>query len=144
MSSAAFMAGPPPAEEPTERVRLARTALLAALAVPGVVQGDAGGNVPRVTVDASGRLDGVLAVAQPDGRYEIQLRLVTELVPLIALAETVRGRVRSAAERAGLGASLGEIDVEFADLLTAEEILRAAEARAADETRVADETGDAP
>jgi hypothetical protein len=132
---AAVMASSQLADEPTARVRLARAALQAALAVPGVVRGEAGGGVPRVTLDATGRLDGVLAVAQPDGRYAIELRLVARLVPLQALAEAVRARVRTAAARAELDASLGEVDVEFADLLTAEEIARAALAAEARTTR---------
>ncbi|MBB4660478.1 hypothetical protein [Conexibacter arvalis] len=85
----------------------------------------------------------MLAIAEPDGRYGIELRLVAELVPLHALAEAIRARVRRAAAHAGLEASLGEIDVEFADLLTAEE--RAAVARAlAAPTRAAEASGDRP
>lgn len=126
MTQAAVVASSPSADQPTDRVRLARTALQAALAVPDVVRGEAGGGVPRVTLDVTGRLDGVLAIARPDGRYTLELRLVARLVPLHALAEAVRARVQTAAARAGLDASLGEVNVEFADLLTAEEIARAA------------------
>jgi hypothetical protein len=128
MSHAAVPASREPAREPSDRVRLARAALSAALAAPKVVRGDAGPDPQRVTVDAGERLVGVLAIAEPDGRYEIELRLVAELVPLHALAEEVRVRVRRAAAHAGLDALLGEVNIEFGGLLTAEE--RAAVARA--------------
>lgn len=128
MSDSAAPASGQPAHEPSDRVRLARTALSAALAVPEIVRGDAGRVPRRVTVDGEERLEGVLAIAEPDGRYGIDLRLVAELVPLHALAADVRASVRRAAAKAGLEASLGAIDIEFGGLLTAEE--RAADARA--------------
>ncbi|HEY4276746.1 MAG TPA: hypothetical protein VGM91_00930 [Conexibacter sp.] len=135
MSQAAAPAPGQPAHDPSDRVRLARVALDAAIAVPKVVRGEAGRDVQRVTVDGGERLEGVLAIAQPDGRYGIELRLVAQLVPLHALAEDVRAKVRGAAARAGLERSLGEVNIEFAGLLTAEE--RAAAARAAQATALA-------
>jgi hypothetical protein len=103
--------------------------------VPDVVRGVAGVGVTRVvTADGSELLAGVSAIAQADGRYAIDLRLIARLVPLEALAEHVRVGVQTAASRAGLAALLGSVDVEFVDVLTAEEIERsiiAAEAAAA-------------
>lgn len=110
----------PPLGGPSERSRLARVALEAALAVPGVVRGEAGGGVPRVTVDPAGRLVGVAATAERDGRYALDLRLIAEVVPLLPLADGVRARVQRAAAQAGLAGALGRVDVEFADLLTVE------------------------
>ena len=114
-----------PASPSSDRVRLARAALESALAVPGVVRGEAGPGVARVTADGCELLSGVSAIAQSDGRYAIDLRLVARLVPLSPLAENVRAHVRAAAARAGLTAALGSVDIEFADVLTSEEIERA-------------------
>lgn len=102
----------------SERVQLARLALHAALAVPNVIRGEAGPRVSRVTADTSGVLIGMTATAQADGRYAIDLRLVTRLVPLLPLADEVRSQVRRAVSRVGLAVLLGEVNVEFSDLLT--------------------------
>ncbi len=110
----------PPMGGPSDRGRLARVALEAALAVPGVVRGEAGGGAPRVTVDPAGRLVGVAATAQRDGRYAVDLRLIADVVPLLPLADGVRARVQRAAAQAGLAGALGRVDVEFADLVTVE------------------------
>lgn len=108
----------------SDRVRLARVALESALAVPGVVRGEAGVGVARLTADGSELLVGVSAIAQADGRYAIDLRLIARLVPLWPLADHVRAGVQAAAARAGIAALLGSVDVEFAGVLTAEEIER--------------------
>jgi len=116
---------PGSARPPSERVRLARAALAGALTVPDVVRGEAGVGVTRVvTADGSELLAGVSALAQADGRYAIDLRLIARLVPLSALADKVRAGVQAGASRAGLAALLGSVDVEFVDVLTAEEIER--------------------
>jgi len=112
------------ASPPSDRVRLARVALESALAVPGVVRGEAGVGVARVTADGPGLLVGVSAIAQADGRFAIDLRLIARLVPLWPLADHVRAGVQAAAARAGMAALLGSVDVEFAGMLTAEEIER--------------------
>jgi hypothetical protein len=106
------------ADAASDRVRLARVALGAALALPEVIRGDAGLGARRVTEDTSSVLIGVMAIAQADGRYSIDLRLVARLVPLLPLADAVRERVHRAAARAQLDVLLGEVNVEFADLLT--------------------------
>jgi hypothetical protein len=109
---------PGSADAASDRVRLARVALGAALALPEVIRGDAGPDAQRVTADTTGMLIGVTAIAQADGRYSIDLRLIARLVPLLPLADAVRDRVRRAAARSGLDVLLGEINVEFSDLLT--------------------------
>lgn len=106
------------AEAGSDRVRLARLALAAALVAPDVDRGDAGLRVPRVTPDPPGVLVGVAATAQADGRYSIDLRLVARPVALLSLADEVRRRVQREAARAELDDLLGEINVEFSDLLT--------------------------
>ena len=103
----------------SDRVRLARVALAAALALPEVIRGDAGPDGQRVTADTTGMLIGVMAIAQADGRYSIDLRLVARMVPLLPLADAVRARVHRAAARAEFDVLLGEVNVEFSDLLTA-------------------------
>lgn len=110
-----------PGADVSDRVRLARVALKAAVASVDVVRGDAGTGVPRVTRDAAGLLVGVTAIAQADGRYEVDLRLVARLVPLAALGAQVRERVTAAARRGGLDDQLGNVNIEFVDLQTADD-----------------------
>lgn len=92
---------PPPAG--SERVRLARLARDAALRVPGVVGTDTGVNGVFVTVGGGERLEGVICAATTDGGYELSLRLVCELVPLVALGERVKAAVQRAATLVGIG-----------------------------------------
>ena len=96
---------------PSERVTLARLARSAALGVPGVVAADAGPNGRFVTHDGDERLEGVTAVADLGG-YEVSLRLVCGLVPLVELGESVRAAVVAAAAAAGL--PLTGVDVHVA------------------------------
>ena len=101
----------------SERVRLARVALSAALAVPGVVRGDAGPMHAHATpVLESEPLRGILCVATADGGYEVSFRLVAELVSLHLLAQRVGERVRAGAKVAGLAQLLRTVNVHFADL----------------------------
>src|SRR3954449_8112305 len=100
------------------RVVLARLALEAALAVPGVVAGEAGRHNLRVTVVSAGiPLRGVSVTAERGGRYAVDLCLVARMTPLIPLADAVRRRVIASAARQGLADQLGTIDVEFAQVL---------------------------
>jgi hypothetical protein len=100
------------------RVALARLALQAALAVPGVVAGDAGPHGLRVTAEPSGGfLVGVSVTAESDGRYAVDLRLVARLAPLMPLGETVRRRVHEGARRLDLADRLGTVNVEFASVI---------------------------
>lgn len=105
------------------RVGLARLALEAALAVSGVVRADAGPHGMCVTTDPSrGLMRGASVCALADGRYAVDLCLVAGLVPLVELAEEVRSKIRARVEREGLIAQLGEVNVEFVRVLSAEEI----------------------
>jgi hypothetical protein len=117
----------------SDRVRLARLALDAALVVPDVLGAEAGVHGVRVTADPpAGPLRGVSVIAQADGRYAVDLRLVARIVPLVALGEEVRRRVQASAGRDGLADRLGSVNVEFARLLTPGEARREIEdARAA-------------
>ena len=109
----------------SDRVRLARLALDAALVVPGVLAAEGGVHGVHVTADPpAGRLRGVSVIAQADGRYAVDLRLVARMVPLVALGEEVRRRVQASAGRRGLADRLGAVNVEFARLLTAAEARR--------------------
>lgn len=123
--------GSPDEVSASPRVQLAHMSLEAACAVAGVVGTDAGPHGLCVTGDApDGLLRGVSVIAQADGRYSVDLCLVARLVPLLALSEEVQSRVRARAHREGLAAELGTVNVEFAAVLTSEEI--AAQAAAAE------------
>lgn len=90
---------------------------MASLAVPGVVDLDAGSSGAYVTLAEGERLPGVTAVAVPDGRYAVTLNVVARMVPLEPLAEAVRAHVQRAANAAGLVAELGPVDVVVADVV---------------------------
>ena len=106
------------------RARLAQLALEAAEKVPGVVGTDAGPGALCVTADPEdGVMRGVSVIAQADDRYEVNLCLNAKLVPLPALGETIASAVGRRVEREGLGALLGEVHVEFAQVLTEAEIV---------------------
>jgi hypothetical protein len=96
----------------SERERLAELALAAALATPGVL-GVAG---EHATSSAAGPLRGVVAAAGAAERYDIDLFLRADLVPLHALAELVRTRVRSAAERSGARERIGTLGISFLEI----------------------------
>ena len=101
----------------SERVRLARLALVSALSVTGVVRSDGGRLHAQATpVRGAKPLEGVVCAALAGGGYEVTLRLVATLVPLQPLARDVTVRVRRAAEAAGLGASLESVSVHFVDI----------------------------
>ncbi len=102
----------------SERVRLARAALGAALLVPGVRAGDAGPARMHFTAAGEGqRLDGVTCIADGRGGYEVSLQLVCEAVPLATLSAQIHERVSGAASGADLTAVLGNISVRFSDLV---------------------------
>lgn len=106
----------------SDRVRLARAALAAALGVPGVLAGDAGTSGAVATETASGeRLPGVTCVAAAPGGYDISLRLVCDLVSLHPLGERIRTAVLRSATVAGITAQ--RVSVHFSDLATTEEWL---------------------
>lgn len=116
------------------RSQLGRLALEAAAVVPGVVGVDAGPRESYLTADEpTGVLRGVSVIAQADGRYAVDLCLVAGIVPLIELADEVRRRVRAHAALEGLADQVGAVNVEFARVLSDEEILAEAAAAAAAE-----------
>ncbi len=97
-------------------MRLARVALETALGIEGVTGSDAGRAGVLATFDGLDRLGGVVATADPEGKVSISLNLVVSLVPLRPLADRVRASVVSAVGAAGLGQSLGPVDIVFADV----------------------------
>jgi hypothetical protein len=130
-------AAPPPAWG-VSRSQLGRLALEAAAVVPGVVGVDAGPHDSYLTADEpAGVLRGVSVIAQADGRYAVDLCLVAGIVPLIELADEVRRRVRARAALERLADQVGAVNVEFARVLSDEEILAEAAAAAAAEAEAA-------
>lgn len=98
------------------RLALARLARRAALDVPGVVDADAGAAGMHATFGGGPPVDGVVCTAAQGGVYELELHLVTEPVPLHALAHRVRARVRTQATLAQLEELLGQVDIVFEDV----------------------------
>src|SRR5205807_571815 len=119
---------PMPAAEPstrsgarlvsTQRSRLARVALEAATALPEVAAGVRGRQRVWATADAGEILEGVVATARPDARFDVELHLVAQwpFGSLFGLADQVRTRVRRAAGRVNLDGILGPITVGFEDV----------------------------
>jgi hypothetical protein len=102
MSDSAQIPVGPAAHVESERFRLARLAREAALLVPGVTGTDTGPIGVFITVGGGERLEGVVCVATKDGGYEVTLRLVCALVPLLELSEQVKAAVRQTAVLAGI------------------------------------------
>lgn len=93
------------------RVELARLARLAALGTPGVLDTDPGPDGRFTTVAGDQRIDGVTCIAAGDSGYEVSLRLVCGLVPLLRVAQAVRSEVTVAAARAALPLEAVNVDV---------------------------------
>jgi hypothetical protein len=102
----------------TPRSRLARVALEAATGLPEVATGVRGRQRVWATADAGEILEGVVATARPDARFDIELHLVAQwpFGSLFALADQVRARVGRAAARVDLDGLLGQITVAFEDV----------------------------
>ncbi len=100
------------------RSRLARVALEAATAMPQVVVGVRGARRVWATVDGGEMLEGVVATARPDTRFDVELHLVAQwpFGSLFELADQVRTRVQRAAARAELDGILGQVTVAFEDV----------------------------
>ena len=109
----------------SERVRLARLALDAALGVEGVVSSDAGPLGAWVTADGEERLPGVVVTALAGGGYGAELHLVTAVVPLLPLADRVRSEVERAASSAGLADVLGPVGVAIEDVVVPDQAVKA-------------------
>jgi hypothetical protein len=106
------------------RLTLARLALDVVSMMPGIAGTDAGpGGLCVIADPPFGVLRGVSVIAQPDGRYEVDLCLVARMVPLLSLGEDIRRRLRARAAREGLADQLGTINVEFAQALSAGETM---------------------
>jgi len=103
----------------SERLRLARLARQAARRVPGVVRTDPGPMGRFVTVGGGERLEGVVCAAAKGGGYDVSLRLVCDLVPLLALGEQVRAAVQRAARVSGI--ALESVGVHVVALAGAQE-----------------------
>ena len=122
------------------RVRVAHLALDAALNVAGVQGADAGPDGLCLAGDPQGgTLRGVSVIAQTGDRYSVDLCLIAGIVPLIELAAEVRRRVRARVAREGLGDQLGDVNVQFSEVLSPAEIAeRAAREHAAQQAAAAD------
>jgi hypothetical protein len=105
----------------TPRSRLARVALDAATALPEIATGVRGARRVWATADAGELLEGVVATARPDARYDVELHLVAQwpFGSLFALADQVCGRVQRAVARANLDGIVGQVTVAFEDVLEA-------------------------
>lgn len=100
----------------SDRVRLAALAVDAATGVDGVSAADAGPALLHVTISGATEVIGALVVAEPEGRYSVDLGLRAFLVPLGPVADSVRAHVVRAATDAGLGERVGAISVTFHDV----------------------------
>lgn len=100
------------------RSRLARTALDAATALPQIAVGVGSAKRVWATADDGETLEGVVAAARPDARFDVELHLVAQwpFESLFALADQVRKRVQRAAVRADLDGILGQITIAFEDV----------------------------
>ncbi|HLI61547.1 MAG TPA: hypothetical protein VKV21_17970 [Solirubrobacteraceae bacterium] len=106
-----------PIERPAPGARIALAALArdVALTVNGVAGLDDGPAGLFVTAGGGERIGGVRCVAAPEGGYEVSLRLVCELVPLLDLADRVRAAVTEAARAAEL--RLASVTITIADVV---------------------------
>ncbi len=100
------------------RSRLARVAIETATALPQVAVGVRGARRVWATVDAGEILEGVMATARPDARFDVELHLVAQwpFGSLFELADQVRARVQRAAARGELDGILGQVTIAFEDV----------------------------
>jgi hypothetical protein len=100
----------------SERVELASIAAEAAAAVPGVAAAARDSLRRWETSDGDIALEGVVCLPVAGGGYVVELHLVAELVPLPALAETIRDSIDRRISKTALGGALRRIDVTFEDV----------------------------
>lgn len=81
--------------------------------MPGVVGLQSGPLGLHMTGGGGQRVGGVMVTALHEARYEVDLHLVCELVPLPALGERVRSAVLDATAAAGLGEAVGPVHVRI-------------------------------
>ena len=113
MTPSAPLTEPPAFGRASPRLRIARLAAEAALAVAGVAGLEAGPLGRQVTSGGGERVAGVVVGALRDGRYEVHLHVACELVPLPALAERIRATVLAATASAGLADVSGPVHVHI-------------------------------
>jgi hypothetical protein len=106
--------------ESSDRMRLARTAVEAALSVDGVEDVYGGLAGVRATWGGGDKVHGVVATAAAGGSVALDLFLVARPVPLGPLAARVRERVARRAAAAGLDGALGPVNIRFEDLAVGE------------------------
>lgn len=102
----------------TPRATLARLAHEAALGAGGVVALDDQRPLASTAAEGGERVRGIWCVAEPSGRYELHVYITVRPVPIPALAERIRRRVRAAARRQGLAKEVGAIEVVVVDIVT--------------------------
>jgi hypothetical protein len=99
----------------SERLALAQLARDAALGTRGVASLDP--RPPMAATAAGGeRVDGVVCLAVPGGRYEITLYVVARPVPLEQLGHQLRERIRRSVEAHGVVDALGPVNVVVTDV----------------------------
>ncbi len=86
--------------------------------MPEIAVGVRGARGVGATVDAGEMLDGVVATARRDARFDIELHLVVQwpFGSLFELADQLRARVKRAAGSAKLDGILGQVAVGFEDV----------------------------
>jgi hypothetical protein len=101
---------------------IARLAGAVIAADPGVSATREGGR--WLTHDGERVIPGVVVAAGGDGKVEVDLHLLAYMPPrpLAQQADGLRETLVAAARRAGVGESLGEIDVTIHDLVAPEEL----------------------
>lgn len=105
---------------PSERTELAQLALATALAHNDVLEGVGGAGGTLVTIAGRERLSGVDVSAAPGGGYFVTLRLVTRVVPLLALAAELRHRVIAAAAQSPQMGRPRAVEIQVADVRTSQ------------------------
>jgi hypothetical protein len=98
----------------SDRLRLARAARAAMLAVPGVITADSGPAGLHVTTASGERLEGIICAATSDGGYDISVRLIADLVALPDLSDRVTAAINRAAARVEVPCS--SVAVHVADV----------------------------
>ena len=86
--------------------------------MPEIAVGVRGARGVWATVDAGEMLEGVVATARRDARFDIDLHLVAQwpFGSLFVLADQLRARVQRAAGSAKLDGILGQVTVGFEDV----------------------------
>lgn len=101
---------------PSPRVRLAQLARDTALAIPGVADLDAGPTGTFGTVGGGRHVGGVTCATAPEGGFDLAMRIVSRLVPMMPLGDRVRAAIqRAAMAEEGLG--VASVSILIADVV---------------------------